>query len=343
MAKRAKKPAKRAGKKAGGSRAKTKKGKPARKARNFAELNGKFIGFVVAPNKTDWNKYADAFADKLARLGWSVNHDDDHLPRVDIIYQPTKGAAGDATKIRECAQRFVDDEVDVIVTSGTEATKACMSKTNRIPIVFAAAGDPVNSGLVGSIAQPGGNVTGCSNLQTNGTALTKRVTVMAQKLNPGNKAVGVIGNDSVDVVHEAIGLTWEAIHAYDNTITLTPKDSGRFAVTDFANRAAIKAKLDALVATVAPTQVKILYMCSDPLLTSKLDLINDVAKRDFTPPLKTMHEIKERHGGDQSLGPSFKTLFEKAAEKVNLILRGDNPGDIEVYVPYPNRMEVDPA
>ena len=234
------------------------------------------------------------------------------------------GAAGNLKDIGDAAQEFVDDSVDIIVTSGTQATLACMGKTKTIPIVFAAAGDPEGSGLVASLPLPGGNVTGCTNLQTDGQVLTDQIVVMINKLNP--RKVGIIGNADSAPVKKAIDLVWAKL---DGATPVATKDKGYFTPSDFKDRAAIKAKLKPL----HDENVDVLYVCSDPLLTARLDVLTDVAKHDFQPKMKTMHEIKERQGGDQTYGTDFEALFEKAAEFADKILRGTLPKDIPVHVP----------
>jgi len=281
------------------------------------------MGFLIAATERDWRQYINAFQNELKRK-WIVNGAGHGPDRVTIDFRPAAGAAGNLTAIEAAAQRFVDDAVNIIVTSGTQATQACMAKTTTIPIVFAAAGDPKGSGLVTTLRSPGGNVTGCTNLQTKDEVLTERIRVMIAKLNP--RKVGIIGNATSAPVKKAIDLVWAAL---DGATPIATKSKGYFQPADFKTRDTIKAKLQHLHGE----GVDVLYVCSDPLLTSHLDDLTDVAKQDFG--MKTMHEIKASrgHGGDQLYGLDFEALFVKAAEHANRIMRGDLPKDIEVYVP----------
>ena len=357
MVKRARRPAKRAGKKArrttkakakkakaskakSSGKAKAKKAGPAQKGKPpkpkpkpapkpKAGLH-KTMGFLIAAREEDWKKYIAAFKKVLTQdKGWKINSGGAADDRVDIDFQPTDGAAGDLELIKTEAKKFVNDTVDVIVTSGTQATLICMGETSQIPIVFAAAGDPEGSGLVADLQNPGGNVTGCYNLQTDSQVQLNRIGLMKSKLNP-NQGVGVVGNNEVDAVSTAIGLVWDALNG---DVPVAPKDSGRFAASDFATKDTIKAKLASLVLP-AGALVKVLYVCSDPLLTARLKFLTQAAHE---LGMKTMHEIKESHGngnGDQTYGPDFTALFEKAAEHVDKILRETHkPKDIPVYVP----------
>ena len=338
MTKQAKKPAKRADTKASsagkpkrrkaGSKAKAKKAGPKAKPMPGGKPKPKALrrtlGFVIAAREVDWDKYIEAFEKGLKAKGWKINGGGAGDDRVDIIKRPQGGAAGDLDDINDAAQAFVDDSVDIIVTSGTQATLACMGKTSSIAIVFAAAGDPVGSGLVRRLTRPGGNVTGCSNLQTDDQVLKDRIVAMIAKLNPVK--VGIIGNVDSAPVRKAIDLVWAEL---DGATPVATRRKGYFRPSDLTDRAAIMAKLKPL----HDEGVDVLYVCSDPLLTSRLDILTDVAKHEFQPKMKTMHEIKERRGGDQTFGTDFEALFAKASEHADSIMRGTLPGNIDVFVP----------
>jgi len=98
-----------------------------------------------------------AFLQRLTELGWMENRN------VSIEY---RWAEGRNDRAAEIAAEFVRLNVDLIVTGGTANVLAAKDRTSVIPIVFAAAGDPVGNGLVGTLARPGGNVTGLSNQST---------------------------------------------------------------------------------------------------------------------------------------------------------------------------------
>ena len=165
-----------------------KKPSPGRKPKPGAKpmLLQKTMGFLIAAKEPDWTLYIRAFEGELKRRHWKVNGQGPGPDILTIDYQPAAGAAGDPQTLSNVANAFVTHTppVDIIVTSGTQATQACMSVPSGIPIVFAAAGDPVGSGLVASLPVPGGRVTGCTNLQTNRTILTDRIALMRRRLNP---------------------------------------------------------------------------------------------------------------------------------------------------------------
>ena len=98
--------------------------------------------------------WVDAFVRRLGELGWIEGR------TVVIEY---RWGEGRAERYAEIASEFVRLKPDVIVGAGTEAAIAAKQATSSIPIVFPTAGDPIGSGLVASLARPGGNVTGLSN------------------------------------------------------------------------------------------------------------------------------------------------------------------------------------
>src|SRR5215471_17978302 len=111
------------------------------------------IGFLGANNASFAMASIDAFVQRLRELGWIENR------TVAIEY---RWAEGREARFAEIAAEFVRLKVDVILTYATPSSIAAQKATAVIPIVFAAAGDPVGTGLVASLARPGGNITGLS-------------------------------------------------------------------------------------------------------------------------------------------------------------------------------------
>src|SRR5262245_16676896 len=110
------------------------------------------IRFLGATTPATWSLFVAAFVQRLRELGWSEGR------TIAIEY---RWAEGRPERFAEIAAEFVRLKVDVIVTAGG-AVLAAKQATSLIPIVFAVAADPVGRGLVASLVQPGGNVTGLS-------------------------------------------------------------------------------------------------------------------------------------------------------------------------------------
>ena len=140
------------------------------------------IGFLGATTPTIWSANVTAFQNRLRELDWIDGRN------VSIEY---RWAQGRDDRYAEFASEFVQRKVDIIVTAGTTAVIALKKATSAIPIVFAAAGDPVRTGLVSSLSRPGGNVTGLSNLQTD---LGGRRLSLLREIQPNVKRVAVLGN-----------------------------------------------------------------------------------------------------------------------------------------------------
>ena len=143
------------------------------------------IGFLGATTPTVWSPFVQAFLGRLRELGWVDGRN------MTIEY---RWAEGRNERYAEHTAEFVRRRVNVIVTSGTGPILSVMQATKDIPIVFAAAGDPVGTGIVASLARPGGNVTGLSNQQTD---LAGNRLELLREVMPGLKRIAVMGNVNV--------------------------------------------------------------------------------------------------------------------------------------------------
>src|SRR6266566_188825 len=115
------------------------------------------IGFLVSGTPSSHGQWFAALVQRLRELGWIEGR------TVAIEY---RWAEGREERFADIAAEFVRLKVDVIFTYATPSSIAAKKATATIPIVFAAAGDPIGTGLVASLARPGGNITGLSIQQT---------------------------------------------------------------------------------------------------------------------------------------------------------------------------------
>jgi putative ABC transport system substrate-binding protein len=187
---------------------------------------------------------------RLRELGWIEGR------TITIEY---RWAEGRPERFAEIATEFVRLKVDVIVTSATEAIVAAKQATSVIPIVFGAAGDPVGTGLIASLARPGGNVTGLSVQQTDVAA--KRVELL-REIVPGLRRLAILGN----VSGPAVVLDMREVQAAARTLGLEVITSEIRRGEDIAPAfAALKGHADAL------------YVAIDPLVGSHRFRINTLA------------------------------------------------------------------
>jgi putative ABC transport system substrate-binding protein len=126
--------------------------------------------------------YVSAFTQGLADLGWT----DGRNVRMDVRW-----GGDDINRIREVAKELVGLQPDIILTGGTPATVAVQRETRTIPIVFAAVGDPVASGLVPRLNQPGGNITGFALFER--SLAGKRLELLSE-IAPGLKRAAIMFN-----------------------------------------------------------------------------------------------------------------------------------------------------
>jgi putative ABC transport system substrate-binding protein len=263
------------------------------------------IGFLGANNATFERASTDAFVQRLRELGWIENR------TVAIEY---RWAEGRDERFAEIAAEFIRLKVDVILTYATPSSIAAKKATAVIPIVFAAAGDPVGTGLVASLARPGGNITGLSIQQTD--LASKRLELLREVL-PALRTLAILA----DIGSPNAVLETDEVQTAARTLGLAVVASQVQRAEDIAPAFdALKGRADAL------------YVCSSPLLTTNRIRVNSLA---LGVRLPTMHGFREWTvtGGLMSYGPNLPSLFRRAAEYVDKILRGAKPNDLPVEQP----------
>ncbi len=223
-------------------------------------------------------------------------------------------ADGRAERAAEIASEFVRLQVDVIVTYGDAYILAAKRATSTIPIVFAAAGDPVGNGLVASLARPGGNVTGRS-LQLTDTA-GKRLELLREVV-PVLRHVAILFNASDRQVIPELSAVQEAARTLNLEIIrseIRPAEEVASAIEPLKGR------------------VEALYVCTDPLVNTMAARINASA---FAVQLPVMHSFRTNAeaGGLILYGPDIPDLSRRAANLVGKILRGTKPADMPIEQP----------
>ena len=142
------------------------------------------IGFLGSTTSAVGNQWLAAFTERLSNLHWIEGR---------TVAIEVRWADGRYERLDEIAAEFVQLGVDIIVTHTTPSVVAAKKATSVIPIVFATAGDPVGSGIVASLARPGGNVTG---LSSQGADLaTKRLELLREVL-PDMRRLAILANRS---------------------------------------------------------------------------------------------------------------------------------------------------
>jgi putative ABC transport system substrate-binding protein len=183
-----------------------------------------------------------------------------------------------------------------------------------IPIVFGAAGDPVGTGLVASLARPGGNVTGLSLQQTDTAG--KRLQLLHEVV-PGFGRLAIMAN----VGNAAAVLEMADVRTAAGALGV------EVATAEIRRAADIAPALEAL-----KDRADALYVCNDPFLNANASHINALVAAARLPTIFNFRENVEA-GGLMSYGANVPELFRRAADLVDKILRGAKPGDIPVEQP----------
>jgi putative tryptophan/tyrosine transport system substrate-binding protein len=292
-----------------------------------------FMTLVVGTSALAWPLAADAQqAGKIARIGYLASNLTNQGPLEafrqglrDLGYVEGRNvvieyrdAQGKLEPLQALAAELVALKVDVIVASSTAAALAAKQATTVVPIVFGTVPDPVATGLVSSLARPGGNVTGLSNLNadlvgkcleylTQAVAGVSRVAVLWQPGAFGERTEKEMLKDAEGAAR-ALGLQLQFVEARD------PADIDR-AFSEITG-----ARSDAVTVLV-----------SGMLLGERRHLV-DLAIKNRLPVVYTFRELVDA-GGLMSYGPSLADLFRRAASYVDKILKGTKPADLPVEQP----------
>jgi putative tryptophan/tyrosine transport system substrate-binding protein len=263
------------------------------------------IGFLGSSTPLAMSQWVAGFVQRLRDLGWIEGR------TVTIEY---RWAEGRSSRAAEIAAEFVQLKVDVIVTYGTSPVLAAKQATSVIPIVFAAANDPVGAGLVASLARPDGNVTGLSVQQVD--AAGKRLELLREVV-PGLRRLAIMAN----IGNPGAALEMGEAQVAARTLGL------EFTTIEIRRGEDIAPGFDTLKG-----QAEALYVCTDPLVITNRTRIQTLAMSARLPTVYNSREYVET-GGLMSYGPNFLDQWRRAAEIVDKILRGAKPGDIPVEQP----------
>jgi putative ABC transport system substrate-binding protein len=220
------------------------------------------VGYTGATTASAQREWTDAFVQRLRELGWIEGR------TIAVEY---RWAEGRTERAAEIAAEFVQRKVDVIVTSGTGMVLAGKQAASVIPIVFAATGDPVGTGLVTSLARPGGNVTGQSNQVPD--LVGKRLELLREVV-PSLGRMALLAN----VGNPVVILEIDQIQASARTLAL------EVIPLEILRGADIVPAFEAL-----KDRAEALYIAIDPLTSTHRVRINTLALAERLP---TMHATK---------------------------------------------------
>jgi len=276
-------------------------------ARAFAQkLEMPVIGLLSPFTRTETEPWHQAFRQGLRDLGWTEGAN----ARLEYRY-----ADGRSERLPALAAELVALKPDILVVSMTPDAHAALEATKTIPIVMASPGDPVATGLIASLARPGGNVTGLTQISTDLAA--KRLQLL-KEIAPGISRVAVLWNPPDRIS----ALTWREIQGPAQQLGLTLQS---LEVSD-ADR------LDAVFVEAIAAHNHALIALPTPLFVVNAKRIADFALVNRLPSVFHLPEFVQA-GGLLSYGPDRADLFRRAAAYVDKILKGAKPGDLPVEQP----------
>lgn len=249
----------------------------------------------------------EAFRQGLRERGWVESQ---------TIAIEFRWAEGELERLPDLAAELVRLKVDVIVTiGGTPASLAVKQATDTIPIVMAVGADPVGTGLVASLAQPGGNITGLTLFTPEIEG--KRLELLKEAV-PGSSRVAVLANPVNPATARAVRETEVAAQALRMPLQLLEvRDPSEF---EGAFAAMTRAQADALI--VLP----------DPMLVAQRTRIVELAAKHQLPAMYGFREDAEA-GGFMAYATNYPDLLRRAAAFVDKILKGAKPADLPIEQP----------
>jgi len=264
------------------------------------------IGFLAAATTSAVAARIEVFRHGLRELGY--------IEGKNVVVE-SPSAEGKPDRLPALAAELVRLKVDVIVSGGPTATRAAKEATSTIPIVMTQDSDPVGSGFVTSLARPGGNITGLSNLSSD--LVGKRLELL-KEIVPRLSRVGVLGSSTQPGNAEALreleptaGTLGVRLQYLD---VLSSKD------IETAFRAGSKGRAEAVL------------VLGSPVLNSHRTQIADLAAKSRLLVIYDRREYVEA-GGLMSYATSITALDRRAATYVDKILKGAKPADLPVEQP----------
>ena len=264
------------------------------------------LGFLASSSGERIKDRLAAFREGLKQLGYTEGKN------IVIDYH---SAAGEFARLPQLAAELLRSKPDVIVAEGAPAAHAAKNATSFVPIVIGNAADPVGTGLVASLARPGGNVTGLSDF--NLAVITKRLELIKEVV-PSASRIAILVNPTNPT----------------NPLQLKEIQSAApgLAVTLLIVEAKRPEDIDNAFASIRKERAGAVIVFGDPMFGTQRKLIGDLALKNRLPSIYGASDNMEV-GALMSYGVNFNDLYRRAATYVDKILKGAKPADLPVEQP----------
>jgi putative ABC transport system substrate-binding protein len=272
------------------------------------------IGYLTAGDENDplVTSLVAAFTRALADLGWTVGRN---------VQMDLRGAGGDLNRLPALARELVGLQPDIILTGSIPATVALQRETPTIPIVFAGVPDPVASGIVGRLNQPGGNITGFANHEA---TLGGKWLELLSEIAPGLKRAAIMFNPET-----AASTFMPSLEAAARSLKVEP----------IIAHVQSDVEIETAIIALAREPGGGLVVLPDTFTAVHRAPIISAAARNNVPAVYGSSP-SARDGGLLSYGPDLIDLYRRAASYIDRILRGAKPGDLPVQLPTKFEMVV---
>jgi putative ABC transport system substrate-binding protein len=269
----------------------------------------RLIGVLMAQAESNSaaQSWLAAFRDELAKLGWKEGSN----LRIEL-----RRSTDNAEALRTYAKELVDLRPDAILGRGTSETIALARETQTIPIVFAAVSDPIGSGFAASLARPGGNITGFTNVES---TLGGKWVELLKEIAPHTVRVALLFNPK----------TVAPLQFYLPSIQTAAKS---LAVQVSTAPVHAKEEIEGVMAALARDPGGGLIAMPDTFTGANLGLIIALAAR-YRVPAISYAPLYAESGGLIAYGVNFVGLFRQAAGYIDRILKGAKPADLPVQLP----------
>jgi putative ABC transport system substrate-binding protein len=261
---------------------------------------------VLDEGDREMKAWLAAFRQRLESLGWS----EDRNVRIDVRF-----VAADAKLAQALASELVALQPDVILAQSTEITAALQKETRAIPIVFVAVSDPIGSGFIGSLARPGGNLTGLLNFEA---TITGKWLAMLKEIAPQLSRAALVANPKTTPFDFFVRAAEAAVPTLAIELVTRPVETN--------------ADIERSIASFASTPNGGLLLVPDGTTIAHRDLIIALAARHRLPAVYSARYFVAA-GGLMSYGTDRADVFRQAASYIDRILRGAKPAEIPVQAP----------
>jgi putative tryptophan/tyrosine transport system substrate-binding protein len=264
------------------------------------------VGFLAAVASSDLGPFMPAFHQGLSESGYVEGQN---------LAMEYRWAEGHYDRLPALAADLVARKVDVIVAISLAPTRAAKSATSTMPIVFTSVSDPVGSGLVASLAQPGGNLTGFSSLSTE---LSPKRLELLSELVPQAGVIALLVNPNNANAEPVIRDVQEAARAKGVRVPIL--------------KAGTEDEIDAAFASLVELHAGALFVGGDPFFFSRREQLLGLASRHAVPAIYIWREFAAG-GGLIGYGVRVSDTFRQAGSYARKILKGAKPVDLPVQQP----------